>query len=379
MTRQELQTELDKIRPLDEEARAKARAYQDSLAKPPGSLGKLEDIAVQLAGITGKLASDVSKRRIITLCADNGITEEGVSSAPVTVTMAQAVNMTKRLTGMSSLAKAFGDDVEVVDVGIATPYDCPAIIDRKIRAGTRNFAKEPALTEEEVLEAIGVGLERAAKASSDGIGVIGVGEMGIGNTTTSAAVLSVLTGLSVEAVTGRGGGLTEKAFKRKKEVIEDAIRAYQPDPSDPINVIAKVGGLDIAAMCGVFLGAAVCRIPVVVDGFISVVAALCAARLAPLCKDFMFPSHASYEIGYKAAADALGLEPYLLLGMRLGEGSGCPIAFKIIEAAEAVMANMATFEGASINDNYLEEIRSAESFKVADDPGYSIVSSAQEA
>ena len=372
MTSEELREELNRIKPLDEEKMEEARAYQASLAKPPGSLGKLEDISVRLAGIRGELAPAVDKRRIVAFCSDNGLIEEGIGSAPITVTMAQAVNMTKRLTGMSSLAKAFGDDVEVIDVGIATPYDCPAIIDRKIRPGTRNIAKEAAMTEEEALQAIAVGLEAAARAAADGVQLLGVGEMGIGNTTTSSAVLSALTGLSVEAVTGRGGGLTDARFLHKKEVINGALSAFNPDPDDPVDVIAKVGGYDIAAMCGLFLGAAIQRIPVVIDGFISVVAALCAMRLAPLSKEFMFPSHASYEIGYKAAADALGLEPYLLLGMRLGEGSGCPIAFKVIEAAQAVMRNMATFEGASINDDYLDEIRGAESFKVSDDPGYRI-------
>ena len=374
MTRQELCEAIKTIRPLDEAAMTRARAYQDSLAKPPGSLGKLEDISVRLAGIRSELAPAVDKRRIVALCSDNGLIEEGIGSAPVTVTMAQAVNMTKRLTGMSSLARAFGDDVEVVDVGIATPYDCPAIVDRKIREGTRNIAKEPAMTEAEALKGIAVGLERAAKAAEDGVQLLGVGEMGIGNTTTSSAVLSALTGLSVEAVTGRGGGLTDERFLRKKEVIEHALNTFKPDPADPVDVIAKVGGYDIAAMCGLFIGAAIHRIPVVIDGFISVVAALCAGKLAPLSKDFMFPSHASFEIGYKAAADALGLEPYLLLGMRLGEGSGCPIAFKVIEAAQAVMRNMATFEGASINDDYLDEIRGKDSFTVSDDPKYRIVS-----
>ena len=374
MTRQELSEAIKAIKPLDEAAMTRARAYQDSLAKPPGSLGKLEDISVRLAGIRSELAPAVDKRRIVALCSDNGLIEEGIGSAPVTVTMAQAVNMTKRLTGMSSLAKAFGDDVEVVDVGIATPYDCPAIVNRKIREGTRNIAKEPAMTDAEALKGIAVGLERAAKAAEDGVQLLGVGEMGIGNTTTSSAVLSALTGLSVEAVTGRGGGLTDERFLRKKEVIEHALCTFKPDPADPIDVIAKVGGYDIAAMCGLFIGAAIHRIPVVIDGFISVVAALCAGKIAPLSKDFMFPSHASFEIGYKAAADALGLEPYLLLGMRLGEGSGCPIAFKVIEAAQAVMRNMATFEGASINDDYLDEIRGKDSFTVSDDPKYRIVS-----
>lgn len=364
MTRQQLTEIMSRIRPLDDKAAEAARAYQGILAKPPGSLGKLEDISIRLAGIKGVMAPTIEKTRIIVMCADNGLIEEGIGSAPVTVTMAQAVNMTKHLTGMSSLAKAFGDDVRVVDVGIATPYDCPEIVDRKIRRGTHNLAKEAAMTEEEALQAVGTGLEMAAEAAKDGIDVIGVGEMGIGNTTTSAAVLAVLSGLTVAEVTGRGGGLTDANFRHKKEVIEGAISSLNPDPNDAIDVLAKVGGFDLAAMCGVFLGAAVYRLPVVIDGFISVVAALCASRLHPLAKDFMFPSHASYEIGYKAAAAELGLEPWLLLNMRLGEGSGCPLAFQVMKAAQAIMTTMATFEGASINDDYLEEIRKTDSYTV---------------
>ncbi|MDO5132126.1 MAG: nicotinate-nucleotide--dimethylbenzimidazole phosphoribosyltransferase [Eubacteriales bacterium] len=412
------------IRGADPDAVRRAREYVQTLAAPPGSLGKLTDAAVQLAGITGRVKNRLEKRRIIVLCADNGVVEEGVSVTPPSVTLAQAVNMTKYQTGMSTLAKHFGCEVEVVDVGIYAdlPLDgspaeaklnvpdgmparaetisaagspaetklnvpdgmpapaeklsmagCPAeaaplryagaaggILPRKIRPGTANLYREPAMSRRETLEAIGVGIERARAASQDGIKVIGVGEMGIGNTTTSAAVLSALTGLSIEEVTGRGGGLTDAAFARKKEIIAGAVALHRPDPADPVDVLAKVGGLDLAAMCGVYLGAAACRIPVVVDGFISIVAALCAVRLCPAARDFMFPSHASAEPGYLWAADEIGLSPWLMLNMRLGEGSGCPLAFQILDAACALMNDMATFEDAQIDDGYLEEIRAME-------------------
>ena len=380
----------------DRSAARRARQYVESLAAPPGSLGKLTDAGVQLAGITGQVKNRLDRRRIIVLCADNGVVEEGVSATPPIVTLSQAVNMTRHLTGMSSLAAHFGCEVEVVDVGIATPYRADRletgqkILPRRIRRGTANIAKEPAMTRAQAAAAIGVGIERAGQAAKEGVDVIGVGEMGIGNTTTSSAVLAALTGLAVESVTGRGGGLTDAAFLKKKKVIAQALKLHGLDAArdrrimsfrgvqepgedlrepdgidgidrndgiDVIDVLAKVGGLDLAAMCGVYLGAAMNRIPVVIDGFISIVAALCAQRLCPACRDFMFPSHASEEAGYMRAARELCLEPWLDLNMRLGEGSGCPLAFQILEAACVLMNDMATFEEAQIDDGYLTEIR----------------------
>ena len=374
--REELGHFIKSIKGADMDAVREAAQYAATLAAPPGSLGKLTDAAVQLAGSTGKCKNTVYRRRIIVMCADNGVVEEGVSVTPQSVTLAQAVNMTKRLTGMSSLAKHFGCEVEVVDVGIATPYDEQGILQRRIRRGTGNIVKEQAMTREEALRAIGVGIERARQAADDGIDVIGAGEMGIGNTTTSSAVLAALTGLKVGEVTGRGGGLTDASFAKKKKVIEEALRFHQlrtetsavkedsaekKDPAageaDCVDILSKVGGLDLAAMCGLYLGAAAYRIPVVIDGFISIVAALCAVRMCPGSRDFMFPSHVSQEIGYLRAADEIGLDPWLHLNMRLGEGSGCPLAFLVLEAACVLMNDMATFEKASIDDGYLDEIR----------------------
>ena len=356
---------IDSIQPLDAKASALARERQAKLAKPPGSLGLLEDMSVQLAGISGSVKNRIEKCRVIVFAADNGIIEEGVSSAPRSVTMAQAVNMTKRLTGMSALAKYFGDDVVVADMGIADEYDCPAVLNCNLMKGTRNFLKEDAMNRETAEKALRIGAQLAKNAKADGYDAIGIGEMGIGNTSTSSAVLSVLTGLSIEEVTGRGGGLTDAAFAHKKEVLERAIAARRPDKDDVIGVISKVGGLDIAAMCGAYLGAAAAHLPVVIDGFISAVAALCAARLCPTAADYMFPSHASYEPGYMKAIDELGLKPFLMLGMRLGEGSGCPIAFQILKAACAAMNGMALFgEESVIDDGYLDEIRKGDSFTV---------------
>lgn len=360
----ELENILNAIQPPDRDAMDRALTRQAQLAKPPGSLGKLEDISVRLAGVTGKLHNEIDRRRILVFCADNGVTAEGVSCAPQSVTAAQAVNMTKHLTGMSAMAKHFGCEVVVSDVGIATPYHCPDVRDYNIAKGTKNFAKEPAMTRAQTVRAIMLGASLADEAARDGVSVLGIGEMGIGNTTTSSAVLAALTGLSVEAVTGRGGGVTDEGFLKKKRVIESALALHRPDENDPVDVLTKVGGLDLAAMCGAFLGAAANRIPVVIDGFISVVAALCAARLAPDAKSCFFPSHCSYEIGYRRASDELELDPWLDLGMRLGEGSGCPLAFEVLDAACAVMNGMATFDGAAIDDGYLEEIRGKDSFSV---------------
>lgn len=362
---EELLENINAIEHLDAEAVKLAKVRQSKLAKPPGSLGELENISIRLAGITGKVNNNLDRRRIIVLCADNGICEEGVSSAPVFVTSAQAVNMTKRLTGMSAMAKAFGDDVQVVDMGIATEYTSRDIVTYPIDKGTKNFLKEDAMTRKQCEEAILIGIKLAKHAKEQRIDVVGVGEMGIGNTTTSSAVLSVLTGLSVEEVTGRGGGLTDEAFSKKKTVIQEGINLRNPDKEDVIDVISKLGGFDIAAMTGVYLGCARYRMPVVIDGFISVVAALCAKRMNPTAVEYMFPSHESFEIGYLKAISELRLKPYLNLGMRLGEGSGCVIAFEILAAACTVMNDMASFnEDSGINDNYLEEIRNGDKFSV---------------
>ncbi len=363
MTERELHELLNKIEPADAGAMDAAKKRQAELAKPPGSLGALEDYAVRLAGITGKLCPEIEKCRVIVLAADNGVVCEGVSCTPQSVTAQQCINMTRHKTGMSALAGYFGDEIAVVDVGVAAELPTP-VLNRKIRLGTADLLREPAMTREEALRAIETGLELARQAAREGVSCVGVGEMGIGNTTTSTLVLSCLTGLSPDELTGRGGGLTDEGFRRKKEVIRRALELQRPDGSDVIGVLSKVGGLDLAAMCGVFLGCAEQKIPAVVDGFISITAALCAVRLCPQAKDFMFLSHASFEIGYRKAAQELGLEPCLQLGMRLGEGSGCPIMFRILQAACAAHGNMATFSEAAINDNYLTPIRKGNAYEV---------------
>ena len=350
-----------KIAPLDEAAMSAARDRQARLAKPPGSLGRLEDLSVQLAGITGKVHNKIEKKHLLVFAADNGVVAEGVSSAPQSVTLMQTINLTRHKTGASTLCKHFGCEITVCDVGVNAEIKEPKVLNRKIAFGTGNILHGPAMTRQQCIRAIQTGFALAQETDAD---VIGIGEMGIGNTTTSSAVLSVLLDADVEAVTGRGGGITDMSFLKKKQVIKDAIAINQPDKSDVIDVLAKVGGFDIAAMCGAFLGCAAKRCPVVIDGFISAVAALCACKLCPNTLGYLIPSHASYEIGYKLAMDAMGLQPIFLLGMRLGEGSGCPLAFEVLSAACAIINDMATFDQAGIDDGYLDEIREGDKFSV---------------
>ena len=358
-----MQKELDalvrEVLPLDRSAMTAAEEYQARLAKPPGSLGRLEEISIQLAGITGHVHNALNKKQLLVFAADNGVVAEGVSSAPQSVTKQQTINLMRGKTGAAVLAKHFGCGLTVCDVGVNADIYESAVLNRKIAYGTQNICTGPAMTREQTLQAILTGAEIARTVDAD---VIGAGEMGIGNTTTSSAVLAVLLGADVEAVTGRGGGITEESFRKKKAVIRTAIEVNRPDRDDVVGVLSKVGGFDLAAMCGAFLGAAAARRPAVIDGLISAAAALCAVRLCPNVRGYLVPSHASFEIGYRLAMEAMDLHPLFDLGMRLGEGSGCPLAFQVLDAACAVINDMATFDEAGINDDYLDEIRRGDQF-----------------
>lgn len=352
--RKELDALVRAVLPLDCGAMTAAEEYQARLAKPPGSLGRLEEISIQLAGITGRVHNALNKKQLLVFAADNGVVAEGVSSAPQSVTKQQTINLMRGKTGAAVLAKHFGCGLTVCDVGVNADIYESAVLNRKIAYGTQNICTGPAMTREQTLQAILTGAEIARTVDVD---VIGVGEMGIGNTTTSSAVLAVLLGADVEAVTGRGGGITEESFRKKKAVIRTAIEVNRPGRDDVVDVLSKVGGFDLAAMCGAFLGAAAARRPAVIDGLISAAAALCAVRLCPNVHGYLVPSHASFEIGYRLAMEAMDLRPLFDLGMRLGEGSGCPLAFQVLDAACAVINDMATFDEAGINDDYLDEIR----------------------
>lgn len=358
-----MQKEVDalvrEVLPLDRSAMTAAEEYQARLAKPPGSLGRLEEISIQLAGITGRVHNALNKKQLLVFAADNGVVAEGVSSAPQSVTKQQTINLMRGKTGAAVLAKHFGCGLTVCDVGVNADIYESTVLNRKIAYGTQNICTGPAMTREQTLQASLTGAEIARTVDAD---VIGVGEMGIGNTTTSSAVLAVLLGADVEAVTGRGGGITEESFRKKKTVIRTAIEVNRPDRDDVVGVLSKVGGFDLAAMCGAFLGAAAARRPAVIDGLISAAAALCAVRLCPNVRGYLVPSHASFEIGYRLAMEAMDLRPLFDLGMRLGEGSGCPLAFQVLDAACAVINDMATFDEAGINDDYLDEIRRGDQF-----------------
>lgn len=358
-----MQKELDalvrEVLPLDRSAMTAAEEYQARLAKPPGSLGRLEEISIQLAGITGRVHNALNKKQLLVFAADNGVVAEGVSSAPQSVTKQQTINLMRGKTGAAVLAKHFGCGLTVCDVGVNADIYESTVLNRKIAYGTQNICTGPAMTREQTLQAILTGAEIARTVDAD---VIGVGEMGIGNTTTSSAVLAVLLGADVEAVTGRGGGITEESFRKKKAVIRTAIEVNRTDRDDVVGVLSKVGGFDLAAMCGAFLGAAAARRPAVIDGLISAAAALCAVRLCPNVRGYLVPSHASFEIGYRLAMEAMDLRPLFDLGMRLGEGSGCPLAFQVLDAACAVINDMATFDEAGINDDYLDEICRGDQF-----------------
>ena len=355
---------IDGVKGPDASAARAAEELQARLAKPPGSLGRLEELSIRLAGITGKVHNRLEKKRILVFCADNGVVAEGVASAPQSVTLAQTVNMAHGKSGVAVLARQFGCELCVCDVGVNAEISDPAVLDRKIAYGTKNIAECAAMTRTQALRALLSGAQLASDAADEGVDALGIGEMGIGNTTTSSAVLAVLTGESVDLVTGRGAGITDEAFETKRAVIRRAIARNRPDKNDIVDVLSKVGGLDIAAMTGAFLGAAYRRVPVVIDGFISVVSALCAARLCPTVRAYLIPSHRSFEIGYSIAAKELELQPLFDLGMRLGEGSGCPIAMMMLDAACAVINDMATFDEANINDSYLDGIRQTDAFSV---------------
>ncbi len=348
------------IASVDFEASKKAQIYIDGLVKPPGSLGRLESIAAKIAGITGKVKNNPVQKCIIVMCSDNGVVNEGVASAPKSVTLMQTLNFAKGIAGVTVLARVVGADVLIVDVGVDGDIDDPKVIDRKIRKSTWNIAKGPAMTYDEACQAILTGVEMVKTAKDKGYQVLGTGEMGIGNTTTSSAILTAYTGLSLDKTVGKGAGTSEETYNLKKAVVAQAIEINSPNLDDPIDVAAKLGGFDIAALAGVFLGSAYYRIPVVMDGFISAAAALIAIKLNPKVKDYIIESHASAEQGFGELVKVLGLNPMFEMGMRLGEGTGCPLTFTVIDLACAMVNEMATFGEAKIDQKYLDQIKQFE-------------------
>lgn len=337
-----LEETLQKIHPLDEKAMEISRKRWDSIAKPLHSLGKMEDLIVQIAGITGNPDMNLTRRALVAMCADNGVVEEGVTQTGQEVTAIVAENFLSGDTSACVMCRQCGTNVYPVDIGMAVDTKVPT--DLKVAMGTRNMVKEPAMTREEAVKGIEAGIEMVSRLKAKGYGLLATGEMGIGNTTTSSAVASVLLNRPVEEMTGRGAGLSSEGLNRKITAIKKAVDRHQPDPEDAIDVLAKVGGLDIAGMAGVFLGGAALGVPVVIDGFISCVAALIAQKICPAVGDYMIASHVSKEPAAHLILEALGKEAVIHGDLCLGEGSGAVALFPFLDMGAAVYQSMSTFD-----------------------------------
>ncbi|MQL51244.1 nicotinate-nucleotide--dimethylbenzimidazole phosphoribosyltransferase [Desulfofundulus thermobenzoicus] len=345
-----LENTIGAIGELFPEPMAAAQSRLDSLIKPPGSLGRLEELAVRLAGMTGNPRPVINDRVIIIMAGDHGVVAEGVSAAPQEITHQQIPAFLQGVAGIGVLGKLAGTRLVVVDVGVAVPVDYPGVLQRKVRAGTGNIARGPAMTREEALQAVEVGIQVVRGEIDRGATLVGLGDMGIGNTTPSSAIAAALGGFAPEEVTGRGTLVNDEVLRRKVAVVTRALEVNRPDPADGLDVLAKVGGLEIAGLTGVILGAAARRVPVVIDGFITTAAAMVAAALQPRSRNFMIASHLSGEQGHRLMLEHLGLVPMLHLNMRLGEGTGAALAMPLVEAACRVINEMASFSEAGIAD-----------------------------
>ena len=337
---------------IDTNAAEKAIERQERLTKPAGSLGRLESLSVQLAGITAKERPMFPRKAVILMAADHGVALEGISAYPSTVTAQMVANIINQGAAVNVLARQNNAHVLVVDVGVAQDLEgLPGVVHHKLAKGSQNMRKGPALSRAMTEEAINVGMQVLREQVQDGLDLVALGEMGIGNTTAAAAVGAVITGSPVEAMTGRGTGLDDAGLAHKVEVIREAIAVNHPNPKDALDVLAKVGGLDIAGLVGVIIAAAAARLPVVVDGYISAAAALAAVELVPEVKPYLIASHLSVERGHAILCDYLDLSPLLDLQLRLGEGSGAVLAFPIIESAARILNEMATFDEAGVSQH----------------------------
>ena len=351
------------ITPSDSEAAAKAREYQHGLLKPIGSLGELEELSIKISSITGKLHNNLTRKVHLLFGADNGIYDEGVSGTPQYFTkFLMNLYSDRKGCGIDTICKIIGVDLKLYDLGVKD-LDARPEIDSShkfMQNGTGNFARERAMSPAITRQAVEFGIKLAKECKDNNYDIVGTGEVGMGNTATAAAcIMAVLGRCGDENLIGRGGGLTDEAFNKKQKIIKDALLfhnlnnlEFKDNLKDCLEILSCVGGLDIAAMTGVFLGAAAFKIPVVIDGVISIAAALLAAKIAEHSKDYMIASHCSAEPAYVAAAEALNLNPMLNLGMRLGEGTGCPLAMQIVDDALAIMNNMGTFESVMLESEY---------------------------
>lgn len=342
---------LARIQPVDTELLAQAQAKLDNKTKPLGSLGRLEEFARRFAAISGSLSPNTREKMIFTFAGDHGVVEEGISAFPKEVTPQMVFNFLNGGAGVNILARHCRAEVLVVDIGVDYDFGAtPGLIHKKVARGTRNFTKGPAMSRDETLAAIAVGIGLADNAKAEGVAMVGTGEMGIGNTTPSSAIIAAISEKSAREVTHRGTGISDSVLENKIRVIERGLEVNHPDPKDPLDVLAKVGGLEIAGIAGLILGCAANRIPVVVDGFISTAGALIASELHPCVKEYLFASHRSVEVGHGIMLERIGVEPILDLGLRLGEGTGAALAIGIIEAAVKVLNDMATFDEAGVSE-----------------------------
>ena len=341
MTETELKETIALIAPPDEVARAAAHAHWAKLAKPLGGLGRLETMIEDAAALTGREDIDVSRRAVFVLCADNGVVAQGVSQTDQSVTRAVAENLAAGRTSVCRMAAAARCDVVPVDIGMAGEK-VEGVLDRRIADGTADFTQGPAMTREQALECLQVGIDMAREEKNKGLDIVAAGEMGIGNTTPSSAIVAVLTGTPVETVTGRGSGVRGEVIRKKIKLIEQGIALNKPDPSDTIDVLAKVGGPEIGAMAGLMLGAASLRVPIVIDGFIAGAAAAIAQGIRPEAAQYFIGSHNSAEPGHKLIMDHIGVTMYMDLGLCLGEGTGAALFFPLLDAATRVLSEMKT-------------------------------------
>jgi nicotinate-nucleotide--dimethylbenzimidazole phosphoribosyltransferase len=342
---------IGKIESLDRDAMAAARARQEELTKPAGSLGILEELSVQLAGIQGKSIPHIKNKTMIIMAGDHGVVKENIGNWPQEVTAQMAANIINGGAGISVIARQVGARTIMVDMGVATDLkDSPELLVKKVDYGTSNMTAGPAMTEEQAEKAVETGIELAEKEAARGADIIGTGDMGIGNTTPSSAICAVLTGRTVEEVTGRGTGLTDEQLSHKIEIVKRALAVNEPEAEKPLEVLAKVGGFEIGGLAGVILGAASKRIPVVIDGFISGAAAMLAVAMCPGVKDFLIAGHLSAEPGHRIMLEHLGLKPLLNLEMRLGEGTGAALGIFLAETAARILGDMATFAEAGVDE-----------------------------
>jgi nicotinate-nucleotide--dimethylbenzimidazole phosphoribosyltransferase len=346
-----LERTIEAIRPIDPRWIEAAERHQLELTKPPGSLGRLEEIANRCAAIRESLRPTSTHPRIVVFAADHGVCAEGVSAYPQEVTAQMVANYLRGGAAINALARAGDIELKVVDVGVRAPFGAiEGLISRRAAAGTRNFCREPAMTETQMFAAIETGIELAGEAAAEGCDLLGFGEMGIGNTTPAAAIAAALTGERVENVVGRGAGLDDEGIARKRRAIERGLALHASRLTSPLGILQCVGGFEIAAMCGFCLGAAAVRLPVVTDGFIATAAAALAVRLCPAMAGYLFAAHQSAEPGHARLLAAIGEQPLLNLGMRLGEGTGAALAIGIVRAAVAAFTQMATFASAGVSN-----------------------------